>query len=117
MARLFFLLSGEHPTLPFSELRAILEAQDHGFRIVQKLIQVLRVETEIESVESVKTRAAMVRICGLELFSCSATITRILEKARSTSFEDLLKEGESYAVRVYRIRGSAPKTERLRLER
>ncbi|UCE43588.1 MAG: hypothetical protein JSV57_04300, partial [Candidatus Bathyarchaeota archaeon] len=99
MARLFFLLSGEHLTLPFSELRAILEAQGYKYRIVQKLIQVLRVEADIKSVETVKSRSAMARICGLELFSCDATATRILEQVRSTSFEGILEEGESYAVR------------------
>jgi tRNA (guanine10-N2)-dimethyltransferase len=117
VARLFFLLSGEHPTLPVSELRAILEAEGYKYRIIQKLMQVLRVEADIESVEVVESRSAMTRLCGLELFSCDTAFNIILEKTRAISFEDLLKEGESYAVRVRRIRGSASKIERLGLER
>lgn len=117
MAKLFFLLSGEHPTLPLSELRAILEAEGYKYRIIEKLTQVLRVEADINSVEAVESRAAMTRLCVLELFSCEATVSSILENIRSANIEDVLKEGESYAVRVRRIRASAPKIERLELER
>jgi tRNA (guanine10-N2)-dimethyltransferase len=117
VAKLFFLLSGEHPTLPPSELRAILEAEGYEYRIIQKLMQVLRVEADIRSVEAVESRAAMTRLCGLEMFSCDATINSILKKIHSATFEGLPREGESYAVRVRRIRNSASKIERLELER
>ncbi len=117
MAVLFFLLSGEHPTLPFSELRAILEAEDYEYRILERLSQVLRIKADIESIEAVKSRSAMTRVCGLELFSCDATVASILEKIRSVSLESLIEGGESFAVRVRRIRGTAPDIARLELER
>ena len=117
MAKLFFLLSGEHPTLPLSELRAILEAEGYEYRILERLIQVLRIKADIESEEAVKSRSAMTRVCGLELFSCDATVTSILEKTRSASLEGLIERGESFAVRVRRIKGTAPNIARLELER
>ena len=117
MAKLFFLLSGEHPTLPLSELRAILEAEGYEYRILEKLIQVLRVEADSESVGAVKSRSAMTRVCGLELFSCDATVTSILKKTRSASLESSIERSESFAVRVRRIGGTAPKIARLELER
>ncbi|NIR16140.1 N-6 DNA methylase [Candidatus Bathyarchaeota archaeon] len=116
MEKFFFLLSGEHPTLPFSELKAILEAEDCQHQVLQRLTQVLRLEADTQSVEVIESRSAMTRICGLELFSCHASITSILEKARSTPLEDHLREGESFAVRVRRIRGTAPQIGRLELE-
>lgn len=116
MAKLFFLLSGEHPTLPLSELKAILGAEGYEYRILEKLIQVLRVEADIESVEAIKSRSAMTRVCGIELFNCDASVTSILEKTRSTSLESLIERGENFAVRVRRIRGTAANIARLELE-
>jgi tRNA (guanine10-N2)-dimethyltransferase len=117
VAKLFFLLSGEHPTLPLSELRAILEAEGYEYQILERLTQVLRVEADIKSVEALKSRSAMTRVCGLWLFSCDAAVVSILEKARSASLEDLIERGESFAVRVRRIGGTAPNISRLELER
>jgi tRNA G10 N-methylase Trm11 len=114
--RLFFLLSGEHPTLPFSELRAILEAEDYEYRILERLSQVLRIKADIESIKAVKSRSAMTRVCGLELFSCDASDASILEKAHSVSLEGIIEGGESFAVRVQRIRGTAPSIAILELE-
>lgn len=117
MAKLFFLLSGEHLTLPLSELRAILEAEGYKYRILERLTQVLRVEADIECIEAVKSRSAMTRVCGLELFGCNATLTSILEKTRSAPLEGRIKRDESFAVRVRRIGGTAPNITRLELER
>jgi len=117
VARLFFLLSGEHPTLPLSELRAIFEAVGYEYRIEERLPQVLLVEADSKSVEAVKSRSAMTRVCGLELFNCDATVASILGKARAVSLEGFLEEGESLAVRIRRIRGSASSIDRLELER
>ncbi|MFQ6064013.1 MAG: DNA methyltransferase [Candidatus Bathyarchaeia archaeon] len=117
MARLFFLLSGEHPTLPTSELRAVLEAEGYKYGILKSLAQVLQVRANIESIEAVKSRSAMTKICGLEIFSCDATIPSILENAQSTSLEGFVEEDESFAVRVRRIGGTASNISRLGLER
>jgi len=66
VAKLFFLLSGEHETLPSSEVKAILEAEDYAFKPLEKLDQALRLETDSSCAEAVKHRAALTRICGLE---------------------------------------------------
>ena len=117
MATLFFLLSGEYPTLPRSELRAILEAEGYEYRIQERLPQVLLVKTDSESVEAVKSRSAMTRVCGRELFICDATFPCILDNARTTSLEGLIERGESFAVRVRRVGKTAPNIGRLELER
>jgi tRNA (guanine10-N2)-dimethyltransferase len=115
--RLFFLLSGEHPTLPFSELNTILEAEGHEYRVLEELSQVLRLETDIESVESIKSRSAMTRVCCSELLCCSADAEEIFRMARSTPLEELIQKGGSFAVRVRRVRESAPRILSVELER
>ena len=100
MARLFFLLSGEHQTLPVSEVQAILEAEGLNYRILEKLTQVLRLEADINSVESIKYRSALTRICCQEIFNCDANLSEILANVRSDSLEEFIEGGESFAVRV-----------------
>ena len=117
MARLFFLLSGEHPTLPFSELKSIFEAEGQIYSVLEELTQVLRVEANVDSVKSVEFRSAMTRVCCLELFSCEAVLMEILENMRSASLEGLIEHGESFAVRVRRIRSATPSIVGVELER
>lgn len=117
MARLFFLLSGEHPTLPFSELKAILEVEGYKHRVLEKLNQVLRIQAPLESTESVASRAAMTRVCCFELLNCKAREAEILQKIRLMSLENFIRERESFAVRIRRIRAAALHINRGKLER
>jgi tRNA (guanine10-N2)-dimethyltransferase len=117
VARLFFLLSGEHLTLPQAELQSILKAEDHEYRILEKLAQVVRIEASLDSVKSVKSRSAMTRVCGLELLNCHATIVNIKNKMGSTSLDDVIERDETFVVRVRRVRGSASPAIRVELER
>lgn len=117
MAKLFFFLSGEHPTLPASELTAILEAEGYSFSNVEKLDQTLRAETSVEALNAVKKRAALTRVCGLELFQCKAEYPEIMKNANKTSFERFLREGETFVVRVKRVKLYGEGLDVLRLER
>lgn len=114
---LFFLLSGEHPTLPFSEVKSIFEAEGYKYRILERLIQVLRVETDVDSIQAVEFRAAMTRVCGVELFSCNAVITEIVEKLLNTPLHGFIKGGDSFAVRIQRVQGCVPHIVGMELER
>jgi len=117
VAKLFFLLSGEHPTLPFSELKSILETEGHTYTVLEKLTQVLRIDANVDSVKSVMSRSAMTRVCCLELFSCEAVLAEILENMRSASLEGFIEYSESFAARVRRIRGATPHLVGVELER
>lgn len=108
VARLFFLLSGEHPTLPFSELKAVLEAEGHEYKVLGMLRQVMKVEADVKSVESIARRAALTRVACVELVLTQSATSEILRKARSVPFEKWLKKDETFAVRVRRISESAP---------
>jgi len=117
VAKLFFLLSGEHETLPVSELKAILEAEGYTYKVLEKLDQALRLEADSSCAEAVKHRAALTRLCGLELFNCKAETSKIVRALRSTNLNKVLSESESFAVRVKRVKRYALKIDEMALER
>jgi tRNA (guanine10-N2)-dimethyltransferase len=117
VAKLFFLVSGENPTLPFSEVKSILSAEGYNYQVLGELTQLLRVEADPRCVEAVKFRSALAKECCLEIFNCRANVDEILSKARETDFTLFLNEGETFAVRVLRVRGSSPEISCLALER
>ena len=116
MAKLFFLLSGEHETLPPSELKAILEVEGYAFRTVEKLDQVLRLEAELDCIKAIRHRAAYTRICALELFDCEAETNKIFDAFRYISLNKILQNGESFAVRVRHVKDYASKIDGMALE-
>ncbi len=115
MAKLFFLISGEHQTLPVSEVEAILKAEDIDYRIVEKLTQVLRLEADAKSVEAIRFRSALTRVCCQEIFNCEAKLPEILDNIRSDTLNQFIGD-ESFAVRVRRVEGVAPEINRVELE-
>jgi tRNA (guanine10-N2)-dimethyltransferase len=117
VARLFFLLSGEHPTLPAAELKAILKAEGYLYQILEKLTQVLRLKADANSVKAIGFRSALTRICCREIFNCEANLSEILEKIFSASLEDFIGESESFAVRVRRVKSVTPNLSSVELER
>jgi tRNA (guanine10-N2)-dimethyltransferase len=117
LANLFLFLSGEHADLPFSEVEAILEAEDYKHKFIEKLDQVLRLEADIGCVEALKCRAAFTRMCGLELFNCEAEMSNIMDAAKSTELNEVLDAGESFVVRVRNVKEHASDIDRMALER
>lgn len=116
MDKLFFLFSGEHKTLPISELKAILESEEYEYQILEKLDQTSRIEADIGCVEQVKRRSALTRKCGLELFNCKADMSSIVEKLDSKELTDVLKREESFAVRVKRVKNYTAEMDSMTLE-
>ncbi len=116
MPVLFFLLSGEFETLSFSELKAVLETEGYPYRLVESLDQTVRLETSVDSVRSVTFRSAYTRICALELFTCDANENAIAEAANLVDFERYLSPGETFEVRVRRIKEYTTKEATMRYE-
>jgi tRNA (guanine10-N2)-dimethyltransferase len=104
VARLFFLLSGEHESLPVSEAKAILEAEGYTYKTIEKLDQVLRLETDINCVEILKRRAALTRLCAQELFTCEARMASIIKTVKATKLDQVLRENETFVVRVKHVK-------------
>lgn len=107
MVKLFFLLSGENELLPAAEVKAILEAEGYPYANAEEFDQVLRLEAEVGSVKAVQVRSAYTRVCALELFVSNANHADIAKAAAETDFKSVLKAGESFAVRINRIKNYA----------
>jgi tRNA (guanine10-N2)-dimethyltransferase len=116
VAKLFFLISGEHQTLPVSEIQAILKAEGYDYRIVERLTKVLRLEAEANCVEPIRLRSALTRVCCQEIFNCEASLPNILGHIRSDFLDEFICD-ESFAVRVKRVEGVTPELIRVDLER
>jgi tRNA (guanine10-N2)-dimethyltransferase len=117
VANLFFLLSGEHEDLPVSELKAILETEGYAYKISEKLDQVLRLETDPTCLEALKRRAALTRLCALELLVCEGTTSSIVRAMQSAKLAQALKENESFVVRVKHIKTYASEINGMSLEK
>ena len=104
---IFFLISGENQTLPFSEVKAILEAEEFAYKVLKSFPQVLRVHSDSNCIEAVQRRASMMRICGVEAFNCQAEMKEINRKVKEVDITSYIGENESFAVRVKRVRGSS----------
>ncbi len=109
MPKLFFLLSGENQTLPAAEVKAILESESYPYLNPSEFDQILRLEAPMDCVVAVAVRSAYTRFSAQELFVCNATMAEIARVASETDFSVVLKAGESFVVRIIRIREYADK--------
>jgi tRNA (guanine10-N2)-dimethyltransferase len=114
---IFFLVSGENPTLPFSEIKSILEAEGFAYKVLKSFPQVLRVRADPGYVEAIQRRASMTRVCGVEIFNCQAEMEEINRNFEEADITQYMAENESFAVRVKRVRGSSSDVDVGMLER
>ncbi|MCW4037592.1 MAG: TRM11 family methyltransferase [Candidatus Bathyarchaeota archaeon] len=97
---LFFTVSGEHTTLPFAEINAILESAGISSSGGTVFTRVLCVTSTVESAYLVARRSSMTKVCGLELFRCDAEWSEIQRRLRDVPFTDYVKKGQSFSVRL-----------------
>lgn len=107
MANLFFLLSGENETLPAAELTAILEAENIRYQVTEQLDQLVRLTADTRGLQAVHRRSAYTMMSATELFACPAEEAAIAEAAEQTDFASVLNAGESFEVRIRRIKEHA----------
>jgi len=100
-----------------SEVKAILEAEGYDFKFLEKLDQIIRIEADENCVEAIKRRAAFTRLCALELFSCEAEIGKIVKTMQLASLNRVLRDGESFVVRVKRVKDYSANADTMTLER
>ncbi len=117
MPPFFFFLSGEHETLPFAELEAILGTERIAYKKLQKLPQLFRLDTTVDSIQIIKERAALTRVCCQELVYSEAYLSEIVKATQSTSLEESIQRGESFVVRVRRVGNAARNLTSIGLER
>jgi len=114
--RLFFVLSGEHASLPAAEVKAILEASGVKFSGTTLSYRLLTLNAPPSALKAVSERSLMYDWCGLCLGESEADGQQIDALVRSQANERLTRGAETFAVRSVRLGGAAKSVRRVPLE-
>ena len=115
-ARFFFILSGEHPTLPIAELEAILRAYAVEYKIVGKFYKQIEIEADRDKLEAVAGRGGYFDEMGQELFHSDDNLESIKKSVESTEFDQFLSSQDTFSVRMLRFGGVSKNLSRVHLE-
>ena len=102
---IFFVISGEHPTLPRAELKAILESMGATFELSNSDYKVVEVRAPTVIPSEVARKAGYTEEAGLKIFSSSPTFESIATELDSSPISDYLSPKERFSVRVARFGG------------
>jgi tRNA (guanine10-N2)-dimethyltransferase len=115
--RLFFILSGEHDSLPAAEVRAIIESEGFEYRSQIENYRLLSLIADSRALKLVSERSLMYDQCGILLAECNAEPKEIERTVRNQPLEAITKDSETFAVRSARIGGVTKSIRRVALER
>ena len=115
--RLFFVLSGEHRTLPHAEIRAILQSQEIHFKQRAASTKLLRITAEPSALDAVARRSVMYEQCGFEIAVTSQGKRRLLSLLLRMDLSRHFAKRRSFAVRSLRVGGASRYLNRASLER
>ncbi|RLF15153.1 MAG: hypothetical protein DRN06_06155 [Thermoprotei archaeon] len=113
--KVFFTLSGEHPTLPAAEVKALLEAEEVEVKEFEARRFLARMLISQDDCSRILDRASMVTGCYHELLACQAEVEEIAKEVGGVDWSTL--KGKSFAVRVERKGGCCPHLRSAELER
>jgi tRNA (guanine10-N2)-dimethyltransferase len=103
IANLFFYVSGEHPTLTFAEVKAILQSEGFLYTNEKIFSQLLCLQASPNCLPSVVRRSSYTKAGGVELFSCQADIKTILQYTKDIYYGHYLKAKDSFSVRIKKL--------------
>jgi tRNA (guanine10-N2)-dimethyltransferase len=103
VTHLFFYISGEHNTLTYAEVKAILQSEGFNYKNVEVFPQLLCLEANTNCLPSVIRRSSFTKICGVELFRCQADLEDILQHSKDLFYGKYIKAQESFSVRIKKI--------------
>jgi len=115
-SNLFFLLSGEHETLPAAEVLAILESENFAYSDVALAQKLLTLSADKSCTRAVVERAGMCEAAGLLIFRCRNLENEILEAVTEIPFSHFLGPGDRFSVRIRRVFGSSRHLHKMKLE-
>jgi len=116
-AELFFILSGEHPTLPAAEVLSILDASGITHANPTYRYRLLRINAPSAALNTVYERSLMFDQCGVILGECGADLLEITKLIRNLPIERITRGGESFAVRSVRVGGGSRNIRRVDAEK
>ncbi|MGQ9759306.1 MAG: THUMP domain-containing protein [Candidatus Methanomethylicaceae archaeon] len=100
--KFLLLLSGEHSSLPYSEVNAILESEGIEFREVERFDQLLVIYTQSDIGRFLGQRAAYVMEGGRLILHASPSLKELQELCRRIDWRFL--EGRRFGVRISRVK-------------
>ena len=115
-ARFFFILSGEHPTLPLAELKAILHAYTIEHKIVGNFYKLIEIEADRAELESIASRGAYVDEMGEEVLHTKDNLESIKREVEFANLEPFLSSEDSFSIRMLRFGGVSKELSRVHLE-
>jgi tRNA (guanine10-N2)-dimethyltransferase len=114
--RIFVVFSGEHPSLPLAELKAILEAEQLPVNNLKTLHRTLSFQTVHQTPSIIAARSSYVQQCCLELYQTPLEHDVILSKVSEIPMQRYLKAGETFAVRLHKLAPTSLSSSRLEAE-
>jgi tRNA (guanine10-N2)-dimethyltransferase len=115
--RLFFVLSGEHDSLPAAEVKAIIESEGLEYQSQIENYRLLSLTADPRALKVVSKRSLMYDQCGVLLAECNADPAEIERLVKSQPLDELTQNSRNFAVRSARIGGVARSISRVNLER
>ena len=116
-SKLFFILSGEHDSLPAAEIKAIIESDGFHYSSVVSSYRLLTLTAPSAALRKVSERSLMYDWCGTRLGECDADEREILNFVKNQPLEELTNGIQNFAVRSARIGGTTTALRRVNLER
>ncbi len=116
MPTLFFVTSGEHPTLPLAELTALLKASAVQFTIKAEEFKFVQVDAESDAAFDVGNRAGYTDEAGIHVFTCEPTLDGIGKATKEADLSKYLSKDETFSIRVARYGGVTKEISRAKLE-
>lgn len=104
-----FLFSGEHPSLPMAEARAILEAEHFKFQIKKHEGRIGLLGVEPLGAQIAAQRSAFVNYAIQLLFTSPIEEQKIFSALRAVDFQELIKRNSCFGVRITRAKREAAK--------
>ena len=112
----FLVLSGEHPTLPLAEMKAILDANRISFKITHSFYKLVEIQANIDEVKNVGGRGAFIDEVGTEIVHSKPSIPEIDDAVKASDLARYLNEDDSFNIRVLRFGGASKEMSRVKLE-
>jgi tRNA (guanine10-N2)-dimethyltransferase len=116
VSRLFFVLSGEHASLPAAEVEAILESNAIEFKEETQSYRLLTLTAPSAALKAVSERSLMYDWCGFSLGECRAEEGEIEDFVKGHPIEQIVGAAKSFAVRSVRLGGVNKSIRRVDLE-
>lgn len=115
-SKLFFVLSGEHSSLPAAEVEAILESNGVEYSETFRSYRLLTLSARTQGLEAVSKRSLMYDSCGLILGECESNEREIRALIKNTPLDRVAGNAKNFAVRSVRLGEANRSIRRVRIE-